>query len=164
MLPLQMTPESQHMLNVLRSAIRLLGYNYSDVAKTLGVGSGYLSRLFAGKIALKFDHVVSISRAIGFEPEEMLHLAYPALRKPPSQAAARYRELAASGEPTWPPVYRPPALPADTVGPADLEAAVAKALKKLFAPPPPPQPMEEEVEEVVERTLRKFFGHLAKAE
>ena len=59
----------------------------------LGVSNGYLSRLFSGKIDLKFDHIVEISRVIGFEPEEMLHLAYPAPRKPPSQSAARYQEL-----------------------------------------------------------------------
>src|SRR3954452_15639471 len=96
---LSMTPESQHLLNVLRSAVRILGYTYNDVALKLGVGSGYLSRLFAGKIELKVDHVVSISRAIGFEPEEIVHLAWPQPRNPPSLAAARYRELVAASEP-----------------------------------------------------------------
>jgi transcriptional regulator with XRE-family HTH domain len=158
-LPFQMTPESQHMLNVLRSAIRLLGYTFTDVAAKLGVGSGYLSRLFAGKIELKFDHVVSIARAIGFEPEEILHLAYPAPRRAPSKAAARYRELVSSTEPSRALALRLGAS-ADAVDPGDLEAAVARALQKLLAPPPP-RSVEEDVEQVVERTLRKFFGHLA---
>jgi len=148
------------MLNVLRSAIRLLGYTFTDVAAKLGVGSGYLSRLFAGKIELKFDHVVSIARAIGFEPEEIFHLAYPAPRKAPSKAAARYQELASGSEPSRSYPYRPgPA--ADAVDAAELEAAVSRALQKILAPPP--RSAEEDVEQIVERTLRKFFGHLAQA-
>ena len=157
-----MTPESQHLLNVLRSAIRILGYTYNDVALKLGVGSGYLSRLFAGKIELKIDHVVNIAKAIGFEPEEILQLAWPQLRNPPSQAAARYRELVSGAEPargigSWP--AEPPA-------PVNVEAAVAKALQRLLAPAAPPRPAasvttEEDVEKIVERMLRKFFGNLA---
>jgi len=153
-----MTPETQHMLNVLRSAIRLLGYTFTDVAAKLGVGSGYLSRLFAGKIELKFDHVVSISRAIGFEPEEILHLAYPAPRRAPSKAAARYQELASSSGPHRVSAFRPGPL-GDAVDAAELEAAVSRALQKILAPPP--RPAEEDVEQIVERTLRKFFGHLS---
>src|ERR1700760_1466226 len=81
-----MTPETQHLLNVLRSTIRVLGYTFNDIGERLGVGSGYLSRLFAGKIELKVDHVVEIARAIGFEPEEIFHLAYPRGREPQSLA------------------------------------------------------------------------------
>ena len=157
-----MTPESQHLLNVLRSAVRILGYTYNDVALKLGVGSGYLSRLFAGKIELKVDHVVSIAKAIGFEPEEILQLAWPRPRNPPSQAAARYRELVAGSEP----VRRPGFWAAEPPAEVDVEAAVAKALQRLLAPAAPPRAAssvatEEDVEKIVERMLRKFFGNLA---
>jgi transcriptional regulator with XRE-family HTH domain len=157
-----MTPESQHLLNVLRSAVRILGYTYNDVATKLGVGSGYLSRLFAGKIELKVDHVVNIAKAIGFEPEELMHLAWPQPRNPPSLAAARYRELIAGAEPA----RRPGAWPAEPSAEGDLEAAVAKALQRILAPAAPPRPAisvttEEDVEKIVERMLRKFFGNLA---
>jgi hypothetical protein len=146
-----MTPESQHLLNVLRSAVRILGYTYNDLAGKLGVGSGYLSRLFAGKIA----------RAIGLEPEEILHLAYPQPRNPPSLAAARYRELVAGAEPN-----RRPGSWAEPPAGGDVEAAVAKALQRLLASAtPPPRAVsvatEEDVEKIVERMLRKFFGNLA---
>lgn len=160
----QMTRESQHLLNVLRSAIRILGYSYNDVGAKLGVGNGYLSRLFSGKIELKVDHVVEISRAIGFEPWEILHLAYPPGQEPPSKAAARYRELVAGVEPA--PESRPLRLPTEPAGESDLETAVAKTLQKLLAPAPPPRPAvatEEDVEKIVDRMLRKFFGNMAQA-
>jgi transcriptional regulator with XRE-family HTH domain len=155
-----MTPESQHLLNVLRSAVRILGYTYNDVAAKLGVGSGYLSRLFAGKIELKVDHVVNIAKAIGFEPEEILQLAYPQSRNPPSLAAARYRELASGAEPgrRLAPRFEAPAAE------ADVEATVAKVLQRLLTPAAPLRgavSTEEDVEKIVERMLRKFFGNLA---
>ena len=156
-----MAPETQHLLTVLRSVIRVLGYTYSDIAKKMGVGSGYLSRLFAGKIELKVDHVVSIAKAIGLEPEEILNLAWPVPKNPPSLAAARYRELAAGSEPA----HRPGFLAAEPSVEGEVETALAKALQRLLAPAAPPQAAsvttEEEVEKIVERMLRKFFGNLA---
>jgi transcriptional regulator with XRE-family HTH domain len=157
-----MTPETQHLLNVLRSVVRVLGYTYNDIAGKLGVGSGYLSRLFAGKIELKVDHVVSIAKVIGLEPEEILQLAWPQPKNPPSLAAARYRELVAGAEPN-----RRPGSWAEPPAGGDVEAAVAKALQRLLAPAAPPPPAaisvttEEDVEKIVERMLRKFFGNLA---
>jgi transcriptional regulator with XRE-family HTH domain len=161
-----MTPETQHMLDVLRSAIRALGYSYNEVGVKLGVSNGYLSRLFSGKIDLKFDHIVEISRALGFEPEEMLHLAYPQAKTPPSQSAARYQELmggAGSANRTARP-QPPPDLPS---APEEMDALVAQSLQRLLAAPAPPRPAattEEDVERIVERMLRKFFGNLARAE
>jgi transcriptional regulator with XRE-family HTH domain len=157
-----MTPETQHLLNVLRSVVRVLGYTYNDIAGKLGVGSGYLSRLFAGKIELKVDHVVSIAKAIGLEPEEILNLAWPQPKNPPSLAAARYRELVAGAEPA----RRPGSWVAEPSVEGDVEAAVAKALQRLLAPAAPPRAAvsvttEEDVEKIVERMLRKFFGNLA---
>jgi transcriptional regulator with XRE-family HTH domain len=155
-----MAPETQHLLSVLRSTIRVLGYSYNDVAAKLGVGSGYLSRLFAGKIELKVDHVVSIARAIGFEPEEIIHLAYPAPKNPPSLAAARYQELVSGVAPaTWRSASRSaPAAPANE---ADLDAAVARAFQKLLAPAAAPLlPPDEELEKVVDRMIRKFFANM----
>ena len=157
-----MTPETQHLLNVLRSVIRVLGYTYTDIAGKMGVGSGYLSRLFAGKIELKVDHVVSIARAIGLEPEEILNLAWTEPKNPPSLAAARYRELVAGAESARQPISwaaEPP--PAEE----EVETALVKALQRILTPAAPPRAAsvttEEDVEKIVERMLRKFFGNLA---
>jgi transcriptional regulator with XRE-family HTH domain len=152
-----MTPETQHLLNVLRSAIRVLGYTYNDVAEKLGVGSGYLSRLFAGKIELKLDHVVSISRAIGFEPEEILHLAYPRVKEPQTLAAQQYQALLTGGD-----TSRPTPRLGEVSG--DVDAAVARAIQKLLSPAAPPPPSEEDLEKVVERMIQKFFARLSQGQ
>jgi transcriptional regulator with XRE-family HTH domain len=153
------------MLDVLRSAIRVLGFSYNEVGAKLGVSNGYLSRLFSGKIDLKFDHIVEISRALGFEPEEMLHLAYPAPRQPASQSAARYEELVAgAGSPRRSGrSHLPPELAAEA---GDVDALVARSLQRLLSAPPPrgAATTEEDVEKIVERMLRKFFGNLAQAQ
>ena len=154
------------MLDVLRSAIRALGYSYNEVGMKLGVSNGYLSRLFSGKIDLKFDHIVEISRVLGFEPEEMLHLAYPQPRKPPSQSAARYQELVGGAAPADRAARSQPSRDLPTE-PGDVDALVAQSLQRLLAAPAPPRAAattEEDVEKIVERMLRKFFGNLAQAQ
>jgi transcriptional regulator with XRE-family HTH domain len=156
-----MTPETQHMLTVLKTAIRVLGYTYNDIAQKLGLSSGYLSRLFSGKIELKFDHIVALSRALGFEPEEIFQLAYPTPKNPPSRTAQRYRALTAGAEPIVP----GPTPGAPLSSEEDLERLIANTLRKLLAPPPSPQysgmPSEEDLEKTMERMLRRFFGNLA---
>lgn len=155
-----MTPETQHLLNVLRSTIRVLGYTFNDIGEKLGVGSGYLSRLFAGKIELKVDHVVTIARAIGFEPEEILHLAFPRVKEPQSIAARQYQALVSGGGSS--------SLGSVVRGdePAgELDAAVARAIQKLLAPgAAAPISSEEDLEKMVERMIQKFFTRLAQGQ
>lgn len=159
-----MTPETQHLLNVLRSAIRVLGYTFNDVGEKLGVGSGYLSRLFAGKIELKVDHVVHISRAIGFEPEEIFNLAYPRVKEPHSVAAQQYQALTSGGGGEREPASAsaPRSLPRAAEAPGDVDAAVARAIQRLLTPAAPAStPSEEDLERVVERMIQKFFAKLS---
>jgi transcriptional regulator with XRE-family HTH domain len=79
-----MLSEERHVLTVLKTAMRVLGISNRDVERRLGLSGSYLSRLFSGDIDLRFSHLVSISRAIGMEPEELLWLAYPRGAAPPS--------------------------------------------------------------------------------
>ena len=72
-----MLPEEQHVLAVLKTTLRVLGVTNRDVERRLGLSGSYLSRLFSGDIDLRFSHLVSIARALGMEPEELLWLAYP---------------------------------------------------------------------------------------
>ena len=121
------------MLSVLKTAMRVLGYTNRDVERKLGLSSSYLSRLFSGVIELRFEHIVDLARAIGLEPEEILHFAYPHLKEPPTEAATRLREVTGSFRLSMP-------------SPA--------------TPPQPAQPSEEELEKLMLRTLRKLFGEL----
>jgi transcriptional regulator with XRE-family HTH domain len=136
-----MKPEVQHMLTVLKTAMRVLGYSNRDVERKLGLSSSYLSRLFSGVIELRFEHVVDIAKAMGLELEEVMSFAYPYAKQPPSEAATRLREVTGS--------YR--------------------VLGMAAAPPPPPapssaSPTQEELEQMMAKTLRKLFGALARTE
>jgi transcriptional regulator with XRE-family HTH domain len=98
-----MTPETQHVLSVLKHAIRAAGLKNRDVERELGMGSSYLSRLFAGTIELRCEHVFRIARVAGLAPFEILHALYPAPKDPPSEAMVRLRELLRHLKPPPPP-------------------------------------------------------------
>jgi transcriptional regulator with XRE-family HTH domain len=133
MLPF-MEPETQHMLQVLKTIMRVLGYTNRDIERKLGLSSSYLSRLFSGGMELRFEHIVQISRAMGLTLEEVFQFAYPQPKEPPSEALVRLRLLAGG--------FQPAPAPPD--------------------PPPIPSFREEEIERLTAKALRKFFGDLAK--
>jgi len=126
---------------MLKTAMRVLGYTNRDVERKLGLSSSYLSRLFSGMIELKYQHIVDIARAIGMEPEEILYLAFPQPRQPPTESAARIRALI--GSPQQP----------------------AAAPTHAYVPPPAPSgPTQREIEEMMTRTIRRLFGEIARSD
>jgi hypothetical protein len=134
-----MKPETAHLLQILRAAMRVLGFTNRDVEKTLGVSGGYLTRLFANTMELRFEHIVDIARAIGLEPEEVFQLAYPQPRNPPTEAAQRIRDsfpflAPAAGMPV--PVPAKPEPVGDDVAAAfeqQMERMMMKMFRKFFA-------------------------------
>jgi hypothetical protein len=134
-----MKPETAHLLQILRAAMRVLGFTNRDVEKTLGVSGGYLTRLFANTMELRFEHIVDIARAIGLEPEEVFQLAYPQPRNPPTEAAQRIRDsfpflAPAAGMPAPAPVRTEPH--DDDVAAAfeqQMERMMMKMFRKFFA-------------------------------
>jgi transcriptional regulator with XRE-family HTH domain len=79
--------EVRYVLDALKSAIRILGYTVRDIENKLRYSHGYLSRVFAGTIELKMEHVIDVARALEVEPEELLAFVYPTLKDPASPAA-----------------------------------------------------------------------------
>lgn len=132
-----MEAETQHMLQVLKTIMRILGYTNRDVERKLGLCNSYLSRLFSGGMELKFDHIVEIAKAMGLKPEEVFQFAYSQDQAPPSEALQRLRK---------------------TAGAFSQPAGAAP-------PPPPPRsaPTDEDLEQMMARTLRRFFGEMSKA-
>jgi len=126
-----MLPEERHVLSILKTTMRVLGYSNRDIERELGLSGSYLSRLFSGDIDLRFSHILNISRAMGLAPEEILLLAYPHTEAPKSEAAQR---LAASLEP--------------------LEAPRPARGK------PRRTPSEQQMEEAVEQTVAGMLGKL----
>lgn len=124
------------MIDVLKTVMRILGYRNSDLERKLGLSTSYLSRLFSGAIELRFEHIVDLSNAMGLRPDEMFRFAYPESKEAPSQAARRLREATGSFQPPAPPVMAPP--------------------------PPPSGPSEQDLERLMAKTLRRFFGEMSK--
>jgi hypothetical protein len=133
-----MKPETLHFIQILRSAMRVLGYTNREVEAKLHVSGGYLTRLFNGTMELRFEHIVDISRAIGLDPEEIFHLAYPHPRNPPTEAAQRLRETFA------PRPSDPGEAPAGSAGKPEETAASTG--------------LEQEMERMMKKVLARFFS------
>ena len=132
-----MTPETEHIITVLRTAMRILGYRNADLERKLGLSTSYLSRLFSGGIELRFEHIVNLAGAMGLRVEEILRFAYPETSEMPSEAALRLQ--AATGH------FKPP---------APSQPAVV--------PPATNAPSEADLERLMAKTLRRFFGEMSK--
>jgi transcriptional regulator with XRE-family HTH domain len=127
-----MDPETAHMINVLRTVMRVLGFRNADLERKLGLSTSYLSRLFSGGIELRFEHIVLLSKAMGLRPDEIFRFAYPETGDAPSEAARRLRASTGSFQPPVPPSA--PSQPAQPTPPteADLERLMAKTLRRFF--------------------------------
>ncbi|HTG34614.1 MAG TPA: helix-turn-helix transcriptional regulator [Thermoanaerobaculia bacterium] len=134
-----MKPEIEHVIQVIRSAMRVLGFTNREVERRLGVSGGYLTRLFSGVMELRFEHIVDISRAIGLEPQELFELVYTQPRKPPTEAAQRIRE---------------------TFGPAPLEPPVPVAKVELPRDEESLEAVEQGMERMMMKMLRKLFAEM----
>jgi len=119
------------MLTALKTSMRILGQSNRDVERALGLSSPYIGRLLAGKLELRFQHIVDIAQALGLAIEELLYFAYPALRKPPSEAAQRLRFLV--GQERYAHPSQAPSSPAAAPSSRpDLESAATNVLRRLF--------------------------------
>lgn len=133
-----MRPEIEHIIRVLRTAMRVFGYRNADIERKMGWSTSYLSRLFSGGIELRFEHVLDITAALGMRPDEIFRIAYPD-HEPPSEAALRLREATGAFLPTRPVAPLPPPLP--------HSLPVLRSEEEL----------EHLMERLMEKALRKFF-------
>ncbi len=102
-------PDVKHVLDTLKSAIRLLGFSVRDIEKKLGYSFGYLSWVFAGTIELKVEHVMDIVDALDMMPEELLALS---IRRCGIRPASRRSSCGGGSE-----ARRPPARSCSQGGP-----------------------------------------------
>ena len=131
-----MNEEIKRLLSVLRTAMKILDITNREVEKKLGLSYGYLSRLFAGTIELKIEHILDICQAIGLRPAEFFHLAYPRVQVPGTPAAARLRDVLQGFQPA--------------PGEAEADAAI------------PPGVSHEEIERMMLVSLRKLLAEMGR--
>lgn len=104
-----MLPEEKHVLSVLKTTMRVLGFSNRDLERQLKLSGSYLSRVFSGDLDLRYSHILLLSRAMGLAPEEILRLLYPPEPGPRSPAAERLKTFLEArraseprtAEPTW---------------------------------------------------------------
>jgi transcriptional regulator with XRE-family HTH domain len=161
--PVLMDNATRRVVETLRAAIRAMGMTNGQVERTLGASSGYLSRIFAGRIDLKLEHVRDIAKVLDVQPEELLHLAFADLgQKQLSPNARRIREALRGPEPA--PAEGQAAarsgLPGLEAAPGSMEDLMLRTLQRIVGPPARPHwpPSEEEMEELVVQSLRRLFS------
>jgi transcriptional regulator with XRE-family HTH domain len=121
--------EVDRLLNVLRTSIRLLGLTNREIERRLGLTPSYVSRLFAGAIELKVEHVISIARAMGIQPWEFFELAYPRRSDPPTEPFRAIRTLLRDMQPAMESAPAPQAAPLST---AEIEEKIQESVRKVL--------------------------------
>ncbi|ERR1700687_216967 len=122
--------ESDRIISLLKNAIRLSNHTYRDVERQLGWRVGTITRLMRGGLGLKVEYLLSILRVIGFSPGRFFAAACPA---------------------------------ANGAGPA--EDRLFRMLVQMYAEPaagpgevPPAGGPQDEIDEMVQASLRKLIG------
>jgi transcriptional regulator with XRE-family HTH domain len=69
--------EIERVTALLSTVIKVANVTKRELEKELGASGGYLSRLLSGKMGLSVRHILLICAAIGMDPAEFFHLAYP---------------------------------------------------------------------------------------
>ena len=128
--------EIKRILELLRTLSRMLGLTNREIERRMGLTPSYLSRLYGGFIEVKLEHVFGISRAMGLRPGELFEFAYPSRTEPPSEAAIAIRRIL-----------------------RDLQPTAPEAAATLPAPPI----RQEDIQQMVQDSLRQFFSGLTKA-
>lgn len=71
-------PRSHRLLELIRERIRLAGRSHRELERELNLGHGTLGNIFRGRTELRLRHVAMLGRVLGFEPGDLLNVAYGA--------------------------------------------------------------------------------------
>lgn len=123
--------EVTRILAMLRDAIRYSNMSNREVERRLGysANSGYLSRLFAGGRELKFRQILDILESVGLPPANFFRAAFTDPDDSPE--SLRLERILAHAHPAHP--------------------------KPAEAAEQTPQLTEDQIEEMMKRTLRKLL-------
>jgi hypothetical protein len=122
--------ESDRIISLLKNAIRLSNHTYRDVERQLGWRVGTITRLLRGGPGLKIEYLLSVLQVISLSPGRFFAAACP---------------IASGAEPA--------------------EDRLFRLLEQMYAEPDTPhiapQPAtshQDEIDEMVQTSLRKLIG------
>jgi hypothetical protein len=135
--------EVKRILAMLRDAVRYSNLSNREVERRLEVSanSGYLSRLFAGDRELKLRQVLEILQVVGLPPANFFRAAFST--PDDSAESLRLEHILAHSHPASQAAEHPakPAEPA-TLTEEQIEEMMKRTLRRLLfheEPPPPPR-------------------------
>ena len=69
-------PQIDRLLHLLEGEIRRSGRSRREIERSLGLGTGYLTHLFASRMELKIRHITMLARELGFDAPALFHQAF----------------------------------------------------------------------------------------
>ena len=131
--------EVARLRSLLRDAIKLSKRSNRDVEKALGLSGGYLSRLFAGVMDLRVEHILAICAVIEFPPAEFFRAAYPP-RDGEDPRGSKLQQALSRLHPASQPEEPPKAQPSEAAAATkpneeEIERMLLSALRKLLTNP-----------------------------
>lgn len=123
--------EIERLLHLVKTVMRMLGVTNRELSRRLGINPSHLSRILNGQLELKVEHLLTISDALGLQPEELFRLAYPTRTEPPTESAQVLRGLLPEGAALAPP--SPPAsAPVTGMTEEEIDRRIQESVLKLF--------------------------------
>lgn len=84
--------EIDRLRQLLLMTLRLLGVSFKEIESSHNISHGYFSRVFSGKMDLRFEHIFQFCSYTGLRPAEFFQLAYPQRSEDASDAARKLRQ------------------------------------------------------------------------
>lgn len=90
----------QRITKLLKAAVQFLGVSHRQIERSMGLSTGYLSRIFSGKVELRMEHVLGVCAAINLPPAAFFEAAFPAreFNRDITRLVAALRELMPESE------------------------------------------------------------------
>lgn len=94
----------RRVARLLRSAVQFLGVSHRQIERSMEMSTGYLSRIFSGKVELRVEHVLGVCAAINLPPAAFFEAAFPSrdFDRDTARLVAALRELMPETDATSP--------------------------------------------------------------
>src|SRR3954462_13459964 len=124
--------EVRRAAKLLETGMQAAGLTRKDLGQKVWAGPGYVSQVLTGRMELKFRHILAILHALEVEPSVFFQTLYPENR-PSTDAVVMEEFLRRFPGLGFGP---PPAPPAPSLDPQELEKLIQSAVRAALSEPP----------------------------